>query len=339
MRGATVTVVGAESLVGREVRDILASRVPHADVKMVGAGKEGVGIISEDAGEPVYISPLEREYLAGADMLVLAGPPRSARAAYEMISGQAEAPAVIDLSYGLEDNPDARLRAPLVEPIGYQVPPRVVHVIAHPAAQVLARFQSRLPRDAGLKRSVALILEPASERGSQGVEELQKQTVALLSLRKLNKDVFDAQLGFNVLARYGSEAPEKLQEVELRIDRHLASLLVHVSGARMPSLRLVQVPVFHGYSLLIWAEFEAAPRPGALAEALASTDIEIRRHDEEPPSNVGIAGQSGITIGLIEADRNEPRACWFWVVADNLRISAESAVSVLEPLLEGGVRE
>jgi len=53
----------------------------------------------------------------------------------------------------------------------------------------------------------------------------------------------------------------------------------------------------------------------------------------EPPNNVGQAGQSGIAVGAITPDRNEPDACWFWIVADNLRLAAESAVDVAKQLV------
>jgi aspartate-semialdehyde dehydrogenase len=41
-----------------------------------------------------------------------------------------------------------------------------------------------------------------------------------------------------------------------------------------------------------------------------------------------VAGQSGISAGAIAVDANNPRACWFWVVADNLKLAAENAIAV-----------
>ena len=54
----------------------------------------------------------------------------------------------------------------------------------------------------------------------------------------------------------------------------------------------------------------------------------MRGDDLEPPNNVGQAGQGGIAVGAITLDRNDPEACWFWMVADNLRLAAENAVAV-----------
>jgi len=139
-----------------------------------------------------------------------------------------------------------------------------------------------------------------------------------------------------MLARYGSEAPKSLEEAELRIERHLAALLALAGegeGVPPPSLRLIQAPVFHGYSMSIWVEFESLPAVEDLESSLRSPEIDVRGADFEPPTNVGQAGQGGISVGAIEPDRNSADACWFWLVADNLRLTAENAVAVMRQLI------
>ena len=179
---------------------------------------------------------------------------------------------------------------------------------------------------AAIRRSLIHVFEPASERGRRGVDEQQQQTVAALSFKKLQTDVFDAQVGFNILARYGEEAMEPLDGIEQRLERHLASLLAAYPSIPMPSLRLIQAAVFHGHSFSVWVEFEENPGAEALARALAKTGIDVRPDD--PPTAVGIAGHSGLSAGAIAPDRNNPRACWLWLVADNLRLTAENALAV-----------
>src|SRR6185436_11164503 len=172
--------------------------------------------------------------------------------------------------------------------------------------------------------------------GAPGVEELQQQTVSLLSFKSLPKAIFDAQASFAMLPKYGEEAPVALEESELRIERHLASLLdlpADGEGVPMPSLRVIQAPVFHGYSFSAWVEFESNPGVEALESSLAIHGIDVRGSDTEPPNNVGQAGQSGISVGAIQPDRNEPEACWFWVVTDNVRLAAENAVIVARQLV------
>jgi aspartate-semialdehyde dehydrogenase len=238
---------------------------------------------------------------------------------------------VIDLTYAAEERPDARLRAPMLEDDGDDASETTTHVIAHPAAIALALFLRRVHAHAPIAQSVIQIFAPASEHGAKAVEELQNQTVSLFSFKSLPKDVFDAQMAFNLLARYGEEAPVSLEESELRIERHLATLLARPdedSPPPFPSLRLVQAPVFHGYSFSAWVDFEDDPDIEALEEGLVAPLVEVRGRDFDPPTNVGQAGQSGVAVGAVAPDRNRSTACWFWLVADNLRLAAENAVAV-----------
>ncbi|MGH9630932.1 MAG: Asd/ArgC dimerization domain-containing protein, partial [Bryobacteraceae bacterium] len=199
---------------------------------------------------------------------------------------------------------------------------------------ILASLLARLHRQHAIRHAVVQIFEPASERGQVGLTELQQQTASLLTFKGLPKEIFDAQLSFNMLPRYGSDAPQHLEDVEQRIDRHLATLLNMDGQVPMPSVRLAQAPVFHGYSMSLWIEFESYPGAAAVSEALASAQIEVRTAgDTEPPSNVQAVGQAGITVGLIEADRNHPRAVWMWAVADNFRIAADDAIQVAQCFL------
>jgi len=182
-----------------------------------------------------------------------------------------------------------------------------------------------------VRRSIIHVFEPASERGKKGLDELRQQTVGVLTFQKLKMDVFDAQLGFNLLARYGEEALEPLEGVEERILRHVASLLALYPSIPMPSLRLIQAPVFHGHSFSIWVEFDEIPNLNMLTDGLAAAGFDVRSDD--PPTNVSVAGMSGLSVGAIAADPNQPRACWIWMVSDNLRLVAENALAVAKGFL------
>jgi len=333
MKAGTLTIVGGESLVGRELRDLLAERKLSPGVKLIGVDEDAAMLTAQD-GEAVVMTPLDAGNLRGSRIAFLAGSAASSAKALKLAAKAESAPAFIDLTHAAEDAPHARLRAPCVEPAGYAAPRGTLHVVAHPAAMALALFLSRVAARHAIRRSIVHVFEPASERGKKGIQELERQTVSLLSFKPLPKQVFDAQLGFNMLSSYGSEAPEILGVMELRIERHLATLLAGLGGIPMPSLRLIQAPVFHGYSMSVFVEFSEAADAAALAATLAAPDVDVRTGDLEPPTSVGIAGQSGIAVGSIAADRNDPRACWFWVVADNLRLVADNALAVAQGLLD-----
>ncbi len=328
----TIAIVGGESLLGKEIRDLLDSSDLAANVKLIAADVDST-LIAAGREEPVVINSLQMADLGTARVVILAGSNESSAKAYEQIQGAKPAPLVIDMSGSLEENTAARLRVPMLEDEGKKEPAAIT-VIPHPAAIALGLFLKQLSKAGAIRRSVVEVFEPASERGKAGIDELQKQTVGLLSFKPLPKEVYDAQVSFNLLPRYGSDSPHSLEEIELKIDRHLATLLAGAGNVPMPSLRLIQAPVFHGYSLSAWVEFENNPGRDAIVQAITLPRIDLRAKDEEPPTNVGVAGQSGIAVGAIMPDRNEPRAFWFWVVTDNLLISAENAMEVARELLQ-----
>jgi aspartate-semialdehyde dehydrogenase len=324
-----LALVGSESLMGREIRDVFAGNTLGQGLKLVAAGTEETGKLTEHGGEPAFVAALQAETLESAQLIFLAGPPESVKQTREL----APRAHLIDLSYVAEDMPNARLRAPMVEPAGYQAPAGSVHVIANAAAIAIALVLNRLGASHKLRRALAHVFEPASERGVAALEELQKQTVSLLSFKGQPKEIFDAQLAFNLLARYGEEAPVALDDSETRIERHLATLLALSGGGVLPSLRLIQAPVFHGYSISLWAEFESNPGVAAIEQALAADWVDVRGSGTEPPDVVGMAGQNGVAVGNISTDRNNPQAAWLWIVADNFRLRAENALALAQELL------
>ncbi len=328
-----VALVGSESLLGREIRDLVSNGEPAMHLRLIAEDDGQEGALTRVGDEPTVVEALSADALDDARIVFLAGTEKSSSKALEL-AGEAPDFAIIDLTHAAEERPDARLRAPMLE--GDPDPdPAAIHVIAHPAAIALALFLRRLHSHDPIRAAVIQIFAPASEHGRKGIEELQQQTVGLLAFKSLPKEIFDAQAGFAMLAKYGTEAPSSLEEIELRIERHLATLLAFEGdgeGAPMPSLRVAQAPVFHGYSFSAWVEFEGNPGVEAIANGLAFDAIEVLTEDFDPPNNVGQAGQTGLAVGAITPDRNNAEAVWFWLAADNVRLAAENAVMVARQL-------
>jgi len=321
MADRKVVLIGGETLLGADVRDLLRERFPHVRVKLAGSQEEDTAILTEVGGEAVVLTGLDEEALAAADLVIFAGSADSARRAHQLLQ-QAEAePALIDLSFGLEDRPEARLRAPFAEPPSGLAPARL-QIVAHPAAILTATIVRALESISPVARTVVHLLVPASEFGRPGVDELQRQTMQLLSFQPLPQTIFGAQLSFNLMA--GS-----LHETEQRVERHVATLLSAGSPILLPSFRLTQAGVMHGYSAQIWVEFH--DKVEALGRALQDEGLDV--WPDAPPTAVGVAGQSGIALGAIEPDRNNRRAFWIWAVADNYRLSAENAMMLAGPVL------
>ena len=326
-----IALVGSETLLGKEVCEVFGESTLGEQLRLLAGDGEEATRIAEIGGAPAILNKLDPDEIEDAAVVILAGTPEASKLALESNPSG----VIIDLTGATEeDYPSARVRAPQVEHSGYRVDPDGPQIAAHPAAVAIALVLGRLHPAYPITRSVIHVFEPASERGKSGIDELQRQTVNLLSFQQLPKDVFAAQLRFNMLARLGEEAKVQLQDVEDRIDRHLATLLERAdTGVPMPSVRLTQAPVFHGYSLSFWIQFEDAPDAMALEEALSGDWIDVRAGDTEPPDNAGIAGQTGISVGAITPDRNDGNAVWLWLAADNLRLIAETAALIARETL------
>lgn len=325
-----IALVGGETLLGRDIEEVLKSRIDR--IKITPYAANGTGNFDEEDGEAVYREPLEAKSIEDDSAVLLAGTLEGARKTYELVKAAGGRQILIDCTGQLDQYAEAAIVAPLVEPPSN--PSGWLFVLAHPAAVTVLLALRQLATREAIRRSVVTVFEPASERGKRGASELHKQTSSLLSFKPLEKKVFDAQVAFNMLPAYGEEAPETLIAVEQRIERHLASLLSRLKKpfVPMPSIRVIQVPVFHSYSISAWVEFESPLDAASVAGTLGSTQIEVRSGSEEVPSTVDAAGQSGLIAGDTRIDRNDPRAAWIWLVADNLRLTADAAVELLTAL-------
>ena len=332
-----VAIVGAASLRGRELKDVLTERnFPAHDVRLLD-DDESLGQLEAVGDEPTFIQSVLPEHMEGVDFAFFASDEQFTRNTWGFAKKSGS--DIIDLSYGLEGVEGIVLRAPWVEREIGKVP-RVdlgsapVRV-AHPAAIVLALLLLRAGKAAGLARTIATAFEPASERGKRGMDELHEQTVNLLSFQQLPKTVFDCQVAFNLIDRYGAKSASSLESVEQRIQRDFRSI-VHAK-VEVPSLMLLQAPIFHGHAFTLYIEFDRAIKMEALTAALAGDHVEVARGGEDSPSNVNAAGQEKIQV-LVRRDLQRDRGFWIWAASDNLRVSAVAAVECAESLIPGRPR-
>lgn len=325
MTRAKWLLIGGETLAGKEIREMVEERKLPIELALASA-EASERILTESDGELFVIAPLDGIAVGESTVVILAGAVATHHLAHDMVkaSKAKNRPALVDATGALEDLPEARLCAPVLD----HMPKRVgnlIYVPAHPVAVALARVLKALKANPAVEAAVT-VFEPASERDKAGIDELHKQVMNLFSFQTLPKEVFDAQTAFNMLPRYGDEARVSLASVQARIEDELTSL-VGPLGLAPPSIKLVHAPVFHSYVMSVWLRFESAVAdPKAITAALAEAGFEVRGDDIEPGSNSGVASQSGVTVSDISADRTNPKACWLWIAFDNLRARADNAL-------------
>jgi aspartate-semialdehyde dehydrogenase len=326
-----VAIVGAGSLQGKELSEVLNDRnFPSLDIKLLD-DDESLGKLETLGDEVTFIQKVRADEFRNIDFTFFAADPESARKNWKLARDAGS--DIVDLTYALEDEAGTAVRSPWIErllaqPLVPELQPGPV-VTAHPASVVLALLMLRVQKTAKVVRASATVFEPASEHGQKGMDELHQQTVNLLSFQQLPKSVFDAQVAFNMLARYGEQAVPALATIETRIRRHYRK----IAGASAPalSLLLLQAPIFHGHAFAINVEIDQTVDIRNISQVLAGEHINLTLGADDAPSNVNAAGQSDIQLSVLP-DSSQPTSFWLWAASDNLRIAASTAVECAESM-------
>src|ERR1700690_2785665 len=328
-----VAIVGATSLKGKEIAEILRDRnFPAVDVRLLD-DDESLGQLEAVGEEMNFIQSIRSEQFERVDFAFFASDQRSTRKNWKAARDLGD--TIVDLSFALEDEAGASIRSPWIEretgePMGPELQPRPV-VVAHPAVTVLALLALRIEKSgekaAKIQRMVATVFEPASENGQKGMDELHEQTVNLLAFQELPKSVFDIQVAFNMVARYGPRSSFSLDEVSQRIRKHYGHI---ARGAPELTLQVLQAPVFHGHAFSVYLEMDKPVSVADLAQALAGEHVAVSGL-EESPTNVSAAGQEEILVSM-SSDPNHKHGVWLWATTDNLRIAALTAVECAETM-------
>jgi aspartate-semialdehyde dehydrogenase len=346
--GLSVGVVGASSLLGKELLAVLKERafpvarmvtaendVAEPDIPVVDL-RQGFdpAILQEDVAEKDF------------DLVFIAGPvrPRGKKSEEEQPPSFLDSPAqlaraarctVVDMDEGLAGLPGGVLRVPFLERSraasrASQQAPANFYVSAHPACLVLSALLLRLAARFTLTSAVAEVFAPASEIGPQAVDELQRQTSGLLSFQKIPQAVFGRQLAFNLLPRlaHGKSRGAMLGAIEKRIHQQLAGYL----GQRviLPALRVFQAAVFHSLAVSLYVETREPAPVEALEEALKGPRVALARRREPAPSQAEASGASDILVDAVARDESRAQGAWIWAVADNLRLAALNAIEIAE---------
>jgi aspartate-semialdehyde dehydrogenase len=326
-----VAIVGAASLKGKEVAEILDQRnFPSPEVKLLD-DDDALGRLEALKDEITFIQSVRAEQFEHVDFTFFASDAECTRNNWRQVLKNGS--AIVDLSYALEDESGAALRAPWVErQLGQAFTPQLQPgpaVVAHPVSVVLGLLLARIQVAHSLKRIVATVFEPASEHGQTGMDELHQQTVNLLSFQQLPKKVYDVQVAFNMVERYGQEAAASLSSVHDRVLTHYARIV----GDRgpTPALLMVQAPVFHSHAFALNLQFEDPVQPAQISTALAGEHVAIVGSEDDAPNNVNAAGQSDILVSIVP-DSSDPKSIWLWAASDNLRVAATTAVECAEEM-------
>ncbi len=329
-----VALIGTGSLVAQEIREALAaSSLPLKSIEFYDPGvEEEYSQLTEFKGEAKVIHHPDSYLLEGLDLVFLAADRQTnlkfgslARdkgfRAIDLVGsfcGEGEVPVVVaGVNDQILDNKEIWLVAN----------PQPVSIIL---SQVLFTLTRSLP----VVRALSVGLQPVSVFDQVGLEELAEESFALLSGENYERKFFPEQIAFNSFPLSEKTAPAGLVFKEVQFEQEIKKIL---TGKDINfTLSVVQVPVFHGYSLMLYTE---------LAEKREVADIEnaLKRNrlfkyfpadSSQLISNRLVAGKNEIFIGHLRKAVDKPEGFWLWVAADNLSAgSASNALSLARKML------
>lgn len=332
-RAAHLALFDATTLIAKGVKDqLLARKFPIASVRLYTSREDPDQNLTEFGGEAMLVSQPDPEALGPLDIAFLCGD-RDEGARYLDWPRRRRFTA-IDLTGAASQTEGVPLINAGVNPAAIVTRPGVI-ATPHPVAHALSSLLAPILRGPGLKEVAAVVLQPASDAGDAGIEELYQQTAGLLNFNDLPTTVFGRQLAFNLLPASlyevgmapGGACPEAIQ-MEVR----------KVTGGHYGlSVDIVLAPVFHCHSILAHV---ALPGKVSVDDLMASFKaIEAVRVADAAnrATPVDRAGKAGMLIAAARPT-GRPSTFWIWGVADNLTSgTAQNAVQIAESLLEQGL--
>lgn len=330
-----LVIAGATSLRGKDLKQCIEeSGFPAGEIRLLDE-EFAAGALTDVAGEPAIVQAVDETSFEGFRFAFFTGAPGFATRHAE--AARRAGATVIDLTGGLAGVPGGRSWIPRLD-VALNAPGalaggnRPLELCLSPSTPaIVACSISAGLREFSPARVVLVFFHPVSERGQAGVDELESQTGKLLSLQPIPQNVFDAQVAFNLLDRWGAASGEHLSDARAALAREVRDYLG--GRAQEPAMMLVQAPVFYAHAFACYVEFPIARTPEAIAERLGAVGIKTVAGDGPGPSNVSVAGEAKPVIGPAERDANVACGYWLWGAADNLRVATANATRIAERLL------
>ncbi|MFT7414441.1 MAG: aspartate-semialdehyde dehydrogenase [Methylophagaceae bacterium] len=212
-------------------------------------------------------------------------------------------------------------------------------IIANPNCSTIQMMVAIKPiYDAvGITRINVCTYQAVSGSGKPAMDELAKQTAALLNGRPVETSVYPKQIAFNVIPQIDVFEQNGYTKEEMKMVWETKKIMGDESIQVNPTA--VRVPVFYGHSEAIHIETRDKITAQQAKKLLSETDgiVVLDEHlDGGYPTAVSEAsGTDPVYIGRIREDISHPTGLNLWVVADNVRKGAAlNSIQIAEVLVE-----
>lgn len=336
MNKFNVAVVGATGVVGEALINILEERDFPVEQLFPLASERSAGSTVMFRNKPVIVQNLaDFDFSQTPIGLFSAG--GSVSAEYAPKAGAAGCVVIDNTShFRYEDD------IPLVVP---EVNPEKIaeytnrNIIANPNCSTIQMLVALKPiQDAvGIKRINVATYQAVSGTGKEAVEELAKQTAALLNGRDAEPSVYPRQIAFNALPQIDVFMENGYTKEEMKMNWETRKIFgddsIEVSAT------CVRIPVFYGHSEAVQIETHAPIEVSTVRKLLEKSPgvevIDALEDGRYPTAVHDSAGQDSVFVGRLRRDISLPNGLNLWVVSDNVRKGAAlNSIQIAEELIK-----
>lgn len=319
--GYRVGIVNPMTLVGNEIKNILRERsFPYSKLVLLDTTGESAGALTEVDDEPAMVTPTSAPELEDCDLVFFCGPAEANRGWLDHT--RKEGLVAIDLSYPTISE-DAALAV-----AGVNVDDAIGHIVVvspHPVVVPIALILHQIESIAHVEFCAATVIQPASEFDQAGIDELAKQTIAVLNAKPIPQEVFDRQLAFNLYPSTRHAEPQIVGQLRRLVDPRVEVTLMLTLGT-----------IFHGHTFSLFIRTQESLDSARIVGALKQNPALAFAEGDQALGTIDAAGRDEVLIAEVRADPSIKGGFWVWAVCDNLRRgSALNAVLVAEKVLFG----
>ena len=329
-----VAVVGATGVVGEAMLEILAERkFPLGTVHAL-ASERSVGKTVMFGGKPLRVSDLAEFdfspckiglFSAGASVSDVYAPKAAAAGCI-----------VVDNTSRFRYDDDIPLVVPEVNPEKI-AEHKHKGIIANPNCSTIQMVVALKPiYDAvGITRINVATYQSVSGAGRSAVEELARQTSALLNGQPLDIEGDAKQIAFNAVPHIDVFQDNRYTREEMKLVWETRKILGDDSIAINPTT--VRVPVFFGHSEAVHIETESKISAEDVCDLLRkAAGVELMDGTgtgQYPTAVTESSGNDPVYVGRVREDISHPSGINLWVVSDNIRKGAAlNSVQIAEIL-------
>ncbi len=210
-------------------------------------------------------------------------------------------------------------------------------IVANPNCSTIQMLVALKPiYDAvGIKRVNVCTYQAVSGAGRSAVEELVRQTTALLNGRPLEIEGDAKQIAFNAIPHIDVFMDNRYTKEEMKMVWETRKIFGDDEILVNPTA--VRVPTFYGHSEAIHIETKGKISAAEVCELMqAAPGVELIDGVETGRYPTAVSDSSGndpVFVGRVREDISHPRGINLWVVSDNIRKGAAlNSVQIAEIL-------